>query len=94
MLKDKVYYVADISSVEPVKIIEELPTGSVNVKSLTSGKTYWVSESTIYDTEEEACKKVIRYLEYEVDEFERNIENLQEEVEITNKIIEDLKQKI
>lgn len=94
MLKNKVYYVATVNSVEPIKIIEEFPTDFVNVKSLTSGNTYCVSNFTIYDTEEEACKKLINYLEDSKDQLESDIKDLQEEVEITNKIIEDLKQRI
>lgn len=93
MNKDKLYYLIDENSIEPVKVIEELPKGAVNVKNPNSNNTYWVSECDICDTEEEAYKKLLRSLEYNKEETENTIYSLKEELVLINQTIKNLKQK-
>lgn len=93
MEKDKQYYLIENNSIKPVKVIEELHSGMVNVKNINNNITRWVSKYTIWDTEKEAYKRLLQDLNYDKEEAEDTIEDLKEVLIVINQTIENLKQK-
>lgn len=93
MEKDKQYYLIENNSIKPVKVIEELPSGMVNVKNINNDTTHWVSKYAIWDTEKEAYKRLLQDLNYDKEEAEDTIEDLKEVLIVINQTIENLKQK-
>lgn len=93
MEKGKQYYLIENNSIKPVKVIEELPSGMVNVKNTNNDTTRWVSKYTIWDTEKEAYKRLLQDLNYDKEEAEDTIEDLKEVLIVINQAIKNLKQK-
>lgn len=93
MKKGQICYIIDNNNIEPVTFIEESTSNKVHVKNLNNEEDYWIASYSVYGTKEEACEKLLEWLEYDKQEAEETIENLKDELAIINETIRKLKQK-
>ena len=92
MEKGQICYVIVSNDIEPAEFIEECSSWQVHVKNLKN-KERRVSISCVCDTKEEAYTKLLNWLENDKQEAEALMENLEDELDVTNEAIKKLKQK-
>ncbi len=93
MEKGQLCYVILNNDIEPANFIEELDSHKVHIKSLINEEEHWVDCCYVRNTKKEAYKKLLEWLEYDKQEAEKTIEDLQDELDIINETIRRLKQK-
>ena len=93
MEKGQICYLINSYNIEPVEFIKECIGYTIHVKSLNNEEEHWVPSCYIYDTKEKAYKKLLSQLEDDKQEAEGTIENLEEELDLINEAIKNLKQK-
>lgn len=92
MEKGQIVYIINNNDIEPAEFIEITSGVNVCVKKLNNDISC-VGIWSVYDTEEEAYKKLLDWLENDKQEAEEGIENLKEELDVINEAIRKLKQK-
>lgn len=93
MEKGQICYAILGNDIEPVNFIEECNPYKVYVKSLNSEREHWIDSCYVCNTEEEAYKKLLGWLEDDKAEAEEGIEDLKDELDVINEAIRKLKQK-
>lgn len=93
MEKGQVCYLIANNDIEPVEFIEKRNSKLICVKRLNNNEEYWFDSCYICNTKEEAYKKLIDWLEYDKQEAEETIEDLEDELDVINEAIRKLKQK-
>lgn len=93
MEKGQIYYLIADNDIEPVEFIEKRNSQLICVKRLNNNKEYWIGSCYICNTKEEAYKKLLDWLEYDKQEAEETIEDLEDELDVINEAIRKLKQK-
>lgn len=93
MEKGQIYYLIADNDIEPVEFIEKRNSQQVHVKSLNNNVEHWIGSCYICNTKEEAYKKLLDWLEYDKQEAEETIEDLEDELDVINEAIKKLKQK-
>lgn len=92
MEKGQICYLIVGNNIEPAEFIERHNSQQVHVKCLNN-KEYWFGSCYICNTKEEAYKKLLDWLEYDKQEAEETIEDLENELNVINEDIRKLKQK-
>ena len=92
MEKGQLCYIIINNDIEPAKFIEERNPHQVHVKSFNNVE-HWIGSCYICNTKEEACKKLLDWLEDDKQEAEETIEDLKDELDVLNEAIRKLKQK-
>ena len=92
MEKGQIVYVINNNDIEPAEFIEKCNSQRVYVNNLDN-IAYWINSCYICNTKEEAYKKLLDWLEYDKQEAEETIEDLEDELDIINESIRKLKQK-
>lgn len=94
MEKGQICYLIADNDIEPVEFIEILNSQQVHIKRLSNNNVeYWTDFCYICNTKEEAYKKLLNWLEYDKQEAEETIEDLEDELDVINEAIKKLKQK-
>lgn len=94
MEKGQICYLIADNDIEPVEFIEILNSQQVHIKRLSNNNVeYWTGLCYICNTKEEAYKKLLDWLEYDKQEAEETIEDLEDELDVINEAIKKLKQK-
>ncbi len=92
MEKGQLCYTIINNDIEPATFIEERNSHQVCVKNLNNVE-HWIGSCHICDTKEEAYKKLLDWLEYDKQDAEETIEDLEDELDVLNEAIRKLKQK-
>lgn len=93
MEKGQLYYIILNNDIKPATFIEKRNAWQVHVKNLENEEEYWIGSCYICNTEEEAYKKLLDWLEDDKAEAEETIEDLEDEIDVLNEAIKNLKQK-
>lgn len=93
MKKGQICYIIVSNDIEPAKFIEKCNSWQVHVKNLENEEERWVNPCYVYNTKEQAYKTLLSWLEYDKQETEETIEDLEDELDVINEAIRKLKQK-
>ena len=97
MEKGQICYVIVSDDIEPAEFIEKYSSWQAHIKNLENKEELWVSLSRVCDTKEQAYTKLLNWLEGDRQRIEEGleggIEGLEEELDMINAAIKNLKQK-
>lgn len=93
MKKGQFCYLIAGNDIKPVEFIEKCNSQQVYVKNIKNDEGHWVNPCYVYNTKEQAYKTLRSWLEYDKQETEETIEDLEDELDVINEAIRKLKQK-